>query len=93
MLRPSGLSPLTHLVGITVVPLESLAKHLVGPSEQTAEQMSEQVPQPGGERRHCQDWVLEQQTQRLGHLETGSGSQTETETGQRWRPKTRESQV
>ena len=40
---------------------QELSEHLVGPSEQTAEQMSEQVPQPRGERRHCQDWVLEQQ--------------------------------
>lgn len=40
---------------------QELSEHLVGPSEQTAEQMSEQVPQLGGERRHCQDWVLEQQ--------------------------------
>lgn len=51
-----------------MVPLElwpelrpQVSEHLVGPSEQTAEQMPEQVPQPGGERRHCQDWVLEQQ--------------------------------
>lgn len=38
-----------------------LSELFVGPSEQTAEQMSEQMPRPGGERRHCQDRVLEQQ--------------------------------
>lgn len=38
-----------------------LSELFVGLSEQTAEQMSEQVPWPGGERRHCQDRVLEQQ--------------------------------
>lgn len=60
-LGPSGLSPPHPPCGNHSGSPGTLAKHLVGPSEQTAEQMSEQVPQPGGERRHCQDWVLEQQ--------------------------------